>query len=165
MEHMDAKLIETAVAVLAFVLLRAIAGRMIDRTITNNVLSKARGKVIRKGVNFILLMVALACLFFIWGVDQSELVLFVSSFLAVLGVALFAQWSILSNITSGMIIFFGHPVKLEDTISIMDKDYQLEGRVSDIGLFFVTLKTGKGERVTIPSNVFVQKMVKYSVDA
>lgn len=127
-------------------------------------MQKTRGKVVKKGVNFIFLMVTLSILFFIWGVDQSELVVFISSFLAVLGIALFAQWSMLSNITSGIIIFFSHPVKLDDTICILDKDYQIEGRVSDIGLFFVIIKTKDGERVTVPSNVFVQKMIKHGIN-
>jgi small-conductance mechanosensitive channel len=162
---MEIKIIETVVALIAYVLLRAFTSKMIDRTVKNNIMQKNRGKVARKGVYFILLMITLTILFFIWGVNQSELVVFISSFLAVLGVALFAQWSILSNITSGIIIFFNHPVKLDNTICILDKDYQIEGKVSDIGLFFVIIKTKDGERVTIPSNVFVQKMIKHNINA
>jgi small-conductance mechanosensitive channel len=76
-------------------------------------------------------------------------------------VAFFAQWSILSNITSSIIIFFNHPVKLEDVICIMEaKEYEIEGRVSNIGLFFVTLKTQEGEEITLPNNIFVQKLIK-----
>jgi small-conductance mechanosensitive channel len=93
-------------------------------------------------------------------VKQSELAVFIGSVLAVIGIALFAQWSILSNITSGIIIFFIHPVKLDDTIAVIDKDYNIEGRVSDIGVFLVLLKTTDGEQITIPNNVFIQKMVK-----
>jgi small-conductance mechanosensitive channel len=74
----------------------------------------------------------------------------------VIGIALFAQWSILSNNLS-IIIFFNHSVKLEDTITIIDKDYEVEGRVSDIGLFFVILKTKESEEISIPNNVFIQK--------
>jgi small-conductance mechanosensitive channel len=42
----------------------------------------------------------------------------------------------------------------------MDKDYDIQGRVSDIGLFFVILKTENGEVISIPSNVFIQKMIR-----
>ena len=42
----------------------------------------------------------------------------------------------------------------------MDKDFNIEGRVSDIGLFFVTLKTEHNEKISIPNNVFIQKMIK-----
>lgn len=157
---MEPKIIETIIVILTYVLLVYASGKTIDKTVENSLMQKTRAKVIKKGVNFILLIIMLSTLFFIWGVDQSELVLFLSSFIAILGIAMFAQWSILSNITSGIIIFFNHPVKLDDTISIMDKDYEIRGRVSDIGLFFVVIKTMDGERVTIPSNVFVQKMIK-----
>ncbi|MCB0646479.1 MAG: mechanosensitive ion channel [Saprospiraceae bacterium] len=157
---MEPKIIETIILIPTYVLLLYASGKTIDKTVENSLMQKTRAKVIKKGVNFILLVIMLSTLFFIWGVDQSELVLFLSSFIAILGIAMFAQWSILSNITSGIIIFFNHPVKLDDTISIMDKDYEIRGRVSDIGLFFVVIKTMDGERVTIPSNVFVQKMIK-----
>ncbi|MGB0176358.1 MAG: mechanosensitive ion channel domain-containing protein [Owenweeksia sp.] len=90
------------------------------------------------------------------------MIIFLGSFLAILGVAFFAQWSILSNITSGIILFFNHSVKLDDTIIIMDKDYNIEGRVSDISLFFVVLKTKEGQQITLPSNVFLQKMIVHS---
>lgn len=161
---MNEKLIETVVVVLVYIMVRVVSSRMIGKTVTNQLMQKSRGKVVKKGVNFLLLLVTLTFLFFIWGVDKSELVMFVSSFLAVLGVALFAQWSLLSNITAGIIIFFIHKVKLDDTISILDKEYQIEGRVSDIGLFFVIIKTKEGERVSIPSNVFIQKMIKHHRD-
>ena len=75
-------------------------------------------------------------------------------------VYLFAQWSHLSNITSGIIIFFNHSVKLDDTIVILDEDYNIQGRISDIGLFFVRLKTKEGEEISLPNNVFLQKMIK-----
>src|SRR5690606_25874822 len=140
---------------------RVISNKTIDRTVRKSLMQKTRGKVMKKGLNAIILLVALTFLFFIWGVNQSELIVFIGSFLAVLGVAFFAQWSILSNITAGIIIFFSHPVKLDDIINILDKDYQVEGRVSDIGLFFVIIKTKDGERITIPCNVFLQKMIKH----
>jgi len=36
--------------------------------------------------------------------------------------------------------------------------------VSDIGLFFVIVKTKNGEQVTVPSNVFIQKMIKQNIN-
>jgi small-conductance mechanosensitive channel len=78
----------------------------------------------------------------------------------VIGIALFAQWSILSNITSSIIIFFNHSVKLEDTITIIDKDYEVEGRVSDIGLFFVILKTKNRRKYPSQTMYLFKKMIK-----
>jgi small-conductance mechanosensitive channel len=99
-------------------------------------------------------------LLFIWGVDRSELVFFISSLLTVLGIAFFAQWSIISNITSTLIIFFYHQVNIGDQIVILDKEFQIEGKISDIGVFFIVIKVAEEEYVSLPSNVFIQKMIK-----
>jgi small-conductance mechanosensitive channel len=162
---MEIKIFETIIIIALYFLLRVVSSKSIDRRVANSLMQKTRGKIIKKAVNLILLLVTLVFGLIIWGVNQSELAVFIGSVLAVIGIAMFAQWSILSNITAGIIIFFSHPVKLDDTISIIDKDYLIEGRVSDIGLFFVILKTKEGEQITVPSNVFIQKMIKKKVNA
>lgn len=160
MEITNLRIIETAIVVVCYFLIRLIVHKLIDRTTTNKVIQKTRGKIIKKAFGVALISISLAIIPIIWGVDQSELAIFIGSVLTVIGIAMFAQWSILSNITSSIIIFFSHSVKLDDTIVIIDKDYDIEGRVRDIGLFFVTLKTPEGEEVSIPNNVFIQKMIK-----
>lgn len=160
METINIKIIESVIGVLAYVLFRIISNKLIDRTMANKIVQKKRGKIIKKALNLIYFSVFSIFLLLIWGVDQKELAVFISTVLTVIGIALFAQWSILSNITSSIIIFFNHSVKLEDTITIIDKDYEIEGRVSDIGLFFVILKTKESEEISIPNNVFIQKMIK-----
>ena len=145
---------------MTYILARFIIHRSIDTMVANQQATKTRSKVVKKAINFTLLLVVTAILTSIFGVDQSELVVFISSVFTILGIALFAQWSILSNITAGVIIFFNHTVSLDDTISIIDKDYEVEGRISDIGLLFVVLKTKENEVISIPNNVFIQKMIK-----
>ena len=95
----------------------------------------------------------------IWGLQQREMLLFVTSLLTVLGIALFAQGSILSNITSGMILFFNHPLKIGDTIKIIDKEQPVEGVVEDISYFFLHIKTADNGNVTIPNSVVLQKTI------
>jgi small-conductance mechanosensitive channel len=160
MDSTQLKIIETAAVIIGFIFLLIVNTKLVDKTVNNSLLKKARGKIIKKAINLINLSVCFIIILIIWGVDQSELAVFIGSVVTVLGIAMFAQWSILSNITSSIIIFFNHPVKLDDTITIIDKDYETEGRVSDIGVFFIILKTKEGEQITIPSNVFIQKMIK-----
>ncbi|MEQ8420903.1 MAG: mechanosensitive ion channel [Arenibacter algicola] len=164
MDSTQLKIIETVAVIIGFVLLLIVTAKLVDKTVNNSLVKKARGKIIKKAINLINLSVCFIIILIIWGVDQSELAVFVGSVVTVLGIAMFAQWSILSNITSSIIIFFNHPVKLDDTITIIDKDYETEGRVSDIGVFFIILKTKEGEQITIPSNVFIQKMIKKKID-
>ncbi|MDD7915102.1 mechanosensitive ion channel domain-containing protein [Polaribacter ponticola] len=98
---------------------------------------------------------------FIWGVDEKQLLIYVSSFLTILGIAFFAQWSILSNITAGIILFINYPVKIGDTITILEKDNNITGEIRDIGAFFITLKTPEKELITMPNSVILQKNIKY----
>ena len=76
-----------------------------------------------------------------------------------LGIAFFAQWSLLSNITAGIILFFNHPLKIGDYVEVLDKDYPFGGEISDLTYFFVHLKTKKGEIITIPNSVILQKSI------
>ena len=107
-----------------------------------------------------MLVILITILSIIWGVDQDRVLVFLSTILTILGVAFFAQWSIISNITSTLIIFFNHPVRIGDSLTIMDKDFQIEGKLSDIGIFFIVIKTNENKKITIPSNVFIQKMIR-----
>lgn len=160
MDILNIKIIETVIAIVVYIILRVVTNKIIDKTVATSFMQKTRGKIIKKALNLILILLVSTFVLIVWGVDSSELAFFIGSVLTVIGIALFAQWSILSNITSGIILFFNHSVKLDDTITIIDKDYEIEGRVSDIGLFFVILKTKEDEKISIPNNVFVQKMIK-----
>lgn len=166
MEISYIKVIESLVVIVIFILIRTASNIIIDKTKTSRLIQKSRAKIIKKGVNLILMVLLITMIFIIWGVNQSALAFYIGSILTIVGVAFFAQWSILSNITSSIILFFNHPVKLEDTIIIMEaKEYEIEGRVSNIGLFFVTLKTTENEEITLPNNVFLQKLIKKKVKA
>lgn len=156
----EIKILETAISIILFFLLRLISNKLVERTVRSNVLQKTRGKIVKKIMLVGLITITLIFILTVWGVDQSELFMFMASFLTVMGIALFAQWSHLSNLTSGLIIFFNHSAKLDDTVTIIDKDYAIEGRISDIGFFFIKLKTKEDEEVLIPNNIFLQKMVK-----
>jgi small-conductance mechanosensitive channel len=83
----------------------------------------------------------------------------VGTILTALGIAFFAQWSLLSNITSSLLLFFNHPVKIGDTIKVLDKEYPFEGEVSDLTYFFVHIKTENGEIITVPNSLLLQKSV------
>lgn len=96
----------------------------------------------------------------IWGIEKSQIGLFISSALTVLGVAFFAQWSVLSNITAGIILYFNHPLGIGDSINIPDKDFPIEGIIVDISFFFMHIKTVEGNIITIPNNVVIQKAIK-----
>ena len=160
MEQYNIQIIETLAVLVSFFLIRFTITKTIEKVASKFSYQKPRVKMIKKIINLFITIGALGILLLIWGVDQSEFIYYISTVLTILGIAFFAQWSIISNITSTLIIFFNHPAKIGDTITVFDKDYPIEGKISDIGVFFVILKTKEGEKITLPSNVFIQKMIK-----
>ena len=57
----------------------------------------------------------------IWEVNPEDLAIYLASVFTIIGVAFFAQWSHLSNITAAIIIYFNHPVAIGDEITIQDE--------------------------------------------
>jgi small-conductance mechanosensitive channel len=123
----------------------------------------ARILVTNKIVSIIIYITVIVVIAFIWGVDEKQLLIYISSFLTILGIAFFAQWSILSNITAGVILYINYPVKIGDTITILEKDNNISGKIRDIGAFFITLETIEKELITIPNSIILQKNIKYNI--
>jgi small-conductance mechanosensitive channel len=162
MENVYSKVIESLIVLIIFVVVRIVTQILINRTIKKKLVQETRSKVIKKTISFIIILVCLTILLVIWGVKQSDLAVFVGSVLTVIGVAMFAQWSILSNITASIVLFFNHGVKIGDTIAIMEgKEYEIQGKILDISLFFITLETlTTSEEITLPNNIFLQKTIR-----
>ena len=74
--------------------------------------NKVRTNLIIKYISIALTIMTIAILTLIWSVNFKDLGALLASIFAVIGVALFAQWSILSNVTAGVIIFFSYPFKI-----------------------------------------------------
>lgn len=160
MEPLQLKLIETVLVLVGLVILILLIKGTIRKIGNRYRLQNDRTIFILKIINIGLYVAAAVTLLFIWGVDQNELILFLSSFIAILGIALFAQWSMLSNVTASILLFVSHPAKVGDTISILDKDYPLTGKIKDIGAFFVIIENEDNEVVTLPNSLLFQKMIK-----
>jgi small-conductance mechanosensitive channel len=158
-EFATVEIIETAFVIGFMILVRLLSKSAISRALRRFNFSYQRRKVMIKLINFLVVTAGVLLIVAIWGIDQEQLFLFVSSAVTVLGIAFFAQWSLLSNISAGLILFFNHPLKLGDVIKIHDKDYPVEGAVKDIGYFFIHIENAKGERLTIPNSILLQKMV------
>ena len=114
-----------------------------------------------KSVQLFTTITAIIFLTGVWGFKQNEIALFASTILTALGIAFFAQWSLLSNITSSILIFFNHPIRIGNTIKVLHKDYQYEGEVTDLNYFFVYLKTKDNEIITVPNSHFFSQ--SYSI--
>ncbi|MDP3463515.1 MAG: mechanosensitive ion channel [Bacteroidales bacterium] len=145
------------------------ATKILLRSIVNKFMNKfhfalERKRIISKIINFFIIMVGFVVVIAIWGVDSQQVILFITSALTILGIGFFAQWSILSNITSSLILFFNHPIRIGGHIRILDKDYPIEGVVENISLFFMYIRTHDNQLVSIPNTVILQKTISLLED-
>jgi len=151
------EIVTTAIVIFIVLLLRYIFSRLIRRFAKTNESLEHRTNLVIKYINLLIGLLALTVIIIVWGVKKDQLFLFISSIFAVVGVAAFAQWSLLSNITAGIILFFSFPFKIGDRIKIFDKDFPISGEIIDIKAFYILLKTNEGELVTYPNNLLMQK--------
>jgi len=128
--------------------------------------NQVRTNLIIKYISFALTFLSIAVLTLIWGVNFKDLGVLLSSVFAVIGVALFAQWSIISNVTAGVILFFSYPFKIGNTIRIMDKEISISEDlnenifvIEDIRAFHLFLRRRNGEILTYPNSLVLQKGV------
>lgn len=153
------QIVQTLIILLAMAALHFLTNRMVWSALKRHHFGFARRKVIVKVTNLLIFIAGSVFLAATWGINRNEFTVFFTAVSTVLGIAFFASWSILSNITSSLILFFTHPLRLGDNIRIIEKDYDVEGKVEDISFFFIHLKTPAKERITVPNSAAVQKTI------
>lgn len=151
------EIIATGIVIIVIIILRLTVAKLVRRYAKSSAIIEHRANLVIKYINLMITILAIIALILIWGVQRKDIFLTLSSITTVVGVAMFAQWSILSNITSGIILFFFFPFRIGDIIQIHDKDFPIQAEIEDIKAFHVYLKTNKGERITYPNNLLLQK--------
>lgn len=151
------EVIATAILLAIVIFLRIITAKLIRRYAKLSSIMEHRTNLVIKYIHILISILALVCIIVIWGVQKKDIFFTLSSVTTVVGVAMFAQWSILSNITSGIILFFFFPFRIGDIILVHDKDFPIKAEIEDIKAFHIYLKTEDGERITYPNNLLLQK--------
>lgn len=158
-EKYQFEFIITGVVLLFFIIIRYVIILLITKISRKHGINLARIQLMNRYVSVALLLIALLIVPFIFGMEAHDLIVLFSSIFAVIGIGLFAIWSILSNITSGIIMFFSFPYKVGDKIKIHDKDFPIEGIIEDIRAFQLHLRLDNNDLVTYPNNLMLQKAV------
>ena len=158
-ETYQTELIVTGIVILFLFIVRIIAHAVVRKIGRKSGINDARVKLILRYVSFTIVLLGLIIEAFVFGAQLQELTLLFSSIFAVIGIGLFAIWSILSNITSGIIMFFNFPYKVGDKIQIHDKDYPIEAIIEDIRAFQLHLRLDNGDLITYPNNLMLQRAV------
>lgn len=151
------QLANTGVLFLVIFVLRTIIIRLIRRYAKISEVLDHRANLIIKYLSILFMILAISGIIIIWGVKKDNIITMLSAVVTIIGVAFFAQWSILSNITSGVILLFSFPFKIGDYIRLHDKDFPIEAEIIDIRGFYTLLRTVNGEMMSYPNNVLLQK--------
>nr|WP_321412124.1 mechanosensitive ion channel domain-containing protein [uncultured Allomuricauda sp.] len=150
----------TIILLAVIIALNSVSKRAIRRYGRTSSIDMNSRKIIFYLSNLMFYLLGFVGISLIWGVNFEDFSVFISSILAILGVGFVAQWSILSNLTASVILFFNHPLRLGDRIRVMDKDFDWTGKVEDISGFYLFMRTDDGKRITIPTNLVIQKGIE-----
>ena len=164
-EHYN-ELIYSLIILIVIIVLKFLFTTAVRKVSKISDFNPVRTNLIIKFINIALTIIAIVALTLVWSVNYQDLGVMLSSVFAVIGVALFAQWSILSNITAGVILFFSFPFKIGNTIRILDKELLDPNNsdldqfvIEDIKAFHLHLRRSNGEILTYPNNLVLQKGV------
>lgn len=152
------KFVFTLITIILLFILRSIIFKAINKVATKWERVHTRTTLIKKFVNYLFVFLLIVFLPVIWGFQPKDVTLFLSSIFAVIGIAFFAQWSILSNITSGIIMFFTFPYKIGDFIKIHEgEEDSIYGYIEDIQTFQVIIRSLDKSIITFPNSMMLQK--------
>jgi len=153
------QVVASGIVLLCYTVLSRRIAPLIYRTIAATMLKEEmnrRAMVVFHILLFLLLVVVLSI---VWGIDIKGLLVLASSMIAVAGVALFAAWSLLSNITAFFILLGQQAFAQGKTVRIIDGANAVEGTIEEVNLFSTTLRTKDHEVVVYPNNLIVSRPV------
>jgi len=147
----------SVIVVIVYVVLHRIAVPRLERLVEKGAL---KSDALRKAVTSFSLLygtLSLAIILFIWGFDFQWLLAVSSGIVALTGVALFASWSILSNITAFFILLFHDSFKRGNFIRVIEADNYVEGVIAEINIFNTRLISDNREYIIYPNNLLIAR--------
>lgn len=155
----DKQLLATLAAIALFFIVK----RFFQPRIQSNVdASGLTSQAVDTASNLVLVVSSLLLavfLLFVWGVDLQHMMLLGTSVITLLGVALFASWSLLSNVTAFVILLVHPSYRRGNYIRVINLDNYYEGYVADITLFHTKLITLDREVMLYPNNALLASPV------
>lgn len=153
------KIIISVLVILLASLIRILIRKVTQKYVSSHARFELQATHINRVSSIFINLTSTIIIIVLWGVNPENLFIALSSVFAVIGVALFAQWSILSNITAGIILFFSSPFRIGNYIRIMDNDMTIEAKIEDVFTFHTHLRTREGELHVYPNNMLLQRAI------
>lgn len=147
----------TGVAIGAYFFFRGIVVPRLERYVERDQLKENTFRSAILTFSLLSAIVTLAVILAIWGVNVRELLSLSTGILALTGVALFATWSILSNITAFFILLTNPLYKRGNYIRVFEMDNYAEGYISQINIFSTVLITEQRETIVYPNNLMTAR--------
>ena len=145
--------------VASYFLLRFLISRFNNNYARKNNIQDDRAHQTNQIINFVLTVIFVVLIAIVWGFSFEGIITYMLTVLTVIGIGLFAQWSILSNITASVILFFYYPYRIGSKVKIIDGDNSVAGIVRNISLFSVKIENDEGQLVSYPNNLAIQKPI------
>ncbi len=145
----------SAAALVLYVLIIRIVFPVIQKGITRGKFKSDTAPKALRVVRIISGIITAAALLVIWGFDFSGLLLITTSIITLTGIALFASWSILSNVTAYFILVLHPSYRRGNFIRVFEADNYVEGYIADITLLSTKLVTEDREAVIYPNNLLL----------
>jgi small-conductance mechanosensitive channel len=162
LQHFSPTTVQLIISVLMVLLYFIISRRVapvLYQVIASSRLKAEMNKRATVVFHILLVLLLVVLLSIVWGVDIRGLLVLASSMIAVIGVALFAAWSLLSNITAFFILLGQKAFAEGMDVRVIDGANHLEGRIVEINLFSTVLRTKDNEQVIYPNNLLISRPV------
>ena len=147
----------TALVLAGYLALRRVALPWIERSIDATQLKEMAHQRARIALGVLSGVLSATLLLFIWGFDFRGLLAFSTGLIALTGAALFASWSILSNITAFFLLLLNPSFQRGNFIRVIDGDNYVEGYVADLTLFNTRLISEAREVILYPNNLLLAR--------
>ena len=161
-QHLSPVMLQIVISLVVLALYFVISRRIMPllyQVIAHSRLKKEMNKRAAVVIHILLVLLLIVVLCIVWGVDIRGLLVLASSMIAVVGVALFAAWSLLSNITAFFILLGQKAFAEGMEVRVIDGGNYLEGRIVEINLFSTVLRTKDNEQVVYPNNLLISRPV------
>ncbi len=150
-------LIFSAVVIVVYFIIRRIVLPKLEAYVERDNLNQRTFRSALFTFSLLSAVVALGILLLIWGINIRELLAMSTGIIALTGVALFATWSILSNVTAFFILLSHQSYRRGNYIRVIEMDNYIEGYISEINMFNTILITEDRETVVYPNNLLTAR--------
>ena len=155
--YYQSNLVWSGILFLSYFVLIRLALPLIEKSVVR---SKFKSVAVTKAYHTTRLIIGIltvALLLIVWGIDFSGLLIISTSLLTLTGVALFASWSLLSNVTSYFVLLIQPSFQRGNFVRVIDADNYIEGYISEVNMFNSKLITEDREVIVYPNNLLLTR--------